>query len=93
MNIPRLTLVKEQKLNKDFSPAEEMVKSLYISSDGVTAWLSYVDSIEEVYDLIAPDNILELLSGTLSEEEYNSFEFLMESGSTYTFYDETYTVA
>ena len=93
MNIARITLVKEQKLNKDFSPSGEMMNSLYISSDGVTAWLSYVDSIEEVYDLIAPDNILDLLSATLSEEEYNSFEFLMESGSNYTFYDEIYTVA
>lgn len=93
MNIARITLVKEQKLNKDFSPSGEMVNSLYISSDGVTALLDHVDSIEEVYELIAPDNILDLLSATLSEEEYNSFEFLMESGSTYIFYDETYTVA
>lgn len=93
MNIARITLVKEQRLNKDFSPAEEMVNSLYISSDGITALLGYVDSIEEVYDLISPDNISDLLSVTLSEEEYNSFEFLMESGSMYTFYDETYTVA
>ena len=93
MNIARITLVKEQRLNKDFSPAEEMVNSLYISSDGINALLGYVDSIEEVYDLISPDNISDLLSVTLSEEEYNSFEFLMESGSMYTFYDETYTVA
>lgn len=77
-NIVRIDLKCEQTVkieNKEFIYGNKAnIAEVYIACDGISAWIGSVDNYEDLLKLAGPENLEEVLSETLSEDEYNVIE-------------------
>lgn len=67
-----ITIKEERKLNSNLEPVEQkMHKEVYINTDEISCWIGRIDTIEDLHELIDPNNLQEVLNCTLSEDELN----------------------
>lgn len=86
-----ITIQEERELDLDLNPKGEMCKNVYINCDGIKAWLGYIDTKEDLYDLISPENILDSIETSLSEDEVEVIiPALQCSDGIYTLFDKKY---
>ena len=81
-------LVKEILLKKDMTENAPASICLYARCGEMSALVGYVDSADEARDLLAPENIYDLLSEHFSELELNHFWGVITCYKKYFFYDE-----
>lgn len=86
-----ISLRIEQALEKDFTPIGKMLNAVYINYDGISSFIGYADTKEEVLNLIAPENLKFTLVNMLSYVELETiFSELLDAASYY-FYNEEFT--
>lgn len=51
--------------------ANDTTVSVYAETDEISTWVGSITSVEELYDLVGPENLIDTLSTTASEYEYN----------------------
>lgn len=93
MNTVRLKLIKDCILDKNFNviPDTENI-CLTISCDGCSAVLGYVETEDDVKEIIDGKNIIANMRNMLSDCEMDIFEPLMGVGKKYYFYGEEFEV-
>lgn len=74
-NIVRIDLKCEQSVDiigKELSIADASdVIEVYIACDSISAWIGTVSDYDDLINLAGPEHLEELLSETLSEDEYD----------------------
>lgn len=76
----------------DQSTLSEFAMQVYIACDGIECWIGTANTFNEVKELVNPEELLELLSETLSQDEIEIIEAaLFSSGYKYKFGNEYYT--
>lgn len=65
-----IRLKEERVLNAKLEPIQEETSiSVYMSTDEVSCWVGEVSTVEELHELIGPENLRETLDSALSENE------------------------
>ena len=73
-------------------PAQTDCVSVYACTDGISCWIGDVFSVEDLNDMIAPENILEVIRANASCDEYEVLEATLSArDNKYKSYDN-YTV-
>lgn len=55
-------------------PKQNDLVSVYACTDGISCWLEDVSTVEELNELISPENIMDLIKASASQDEYEVLE-------------------
>lgn len=84
--------IKENEfiIEEQIAPRNEFINA-YIVYDNVRCYIGQISDIEQLYEYIGPENLLNTIDELASEYEYDSLmDALNESGFMYTFNGNTY---
>lgn len=68
-NFVDVKLRQEREININFEPVSKEVINVYLSCDGVRSWVGTAYNKEELMDIVGPENIIESIEESLSEDE------------------------
>lgn len=85
----KFTLKKETEvINPQGGESKKELVMYIVNNNLEMAVINTVDSVEEFIEKTKPENINELLTESLSEDEYETFSEMLESGTDYKVFDQ-----
>ena len=88
-----VTVKEERYLDSDLKPSSEPEKSVYINCDGISACLGWIDTKEDLMNLVSPTNIMDSMNAMLSCDELDVLIPVLEfNNGEYSIFNEKYQV-